>query len=173
MLRIDVLLEHLARAEGNHTTRRNPDFLTGSRIPPFPRALAPDDEVSKTSNLDRFPLLQYSFEHIQYELDNISRFIFRDTDLLVNLVCNISLSHASPLRNSLKPVGHLNRDESRFRHKLREVMGAVKRKFCESLIRQSVSGEQFIFNAVGESLPTGLHDIFGDADCTPFVFVVS
>jgi hypothetical protein len=40
--------------------------------------------------------MQHRFQHIQHEFDDICGFIFRNTDLLVDFVRDICLSHAFP-----------------------------------------------------------------------------
>jgi hypothetical protein len=99
VLRIDVLLEHLAWSERDDSTGSNPNFFSSPRIPTFSSTFAADNEISKSRDLDRFPLLQHGLQKIEHKLDDICRFVFRNADLLENFVCDISLSHATPLRN--------------------------------------------------------------------------
>jgi hypothetical protein len=98
-LRIDVLLKHLARPKRNDSTGGNSNFFSSSRISSFTGSLAADNKVSKPRDFDRFSLLQDRLQQIQYKLDDISGFIFRETDLLENLLSDIRLSHATPLRD--------------------------------------------------------------------------
>ena len=56
-LRVDVFLEYLTRTEGHDAARRDADFFAGPWIPAFPGALASDDEVAETGDLDGISLL--------------------------------------------------------------------------------------------------------------------
>src|SRR6266545_342006 len=173
VLRIDVLLEHLTWPECDDATRSNSNFFSSPWIPTFASTFAAHDKISKPRNLDRFPLLQHGLQKIQHKFDDIGCFIFRNTNLLEDLVCNISLSHANPptqpLQIAVLHKGHLS--HRRVLLKLREVMKSVKEILANESGRQLFLRKQLIFDAVCKSLPGGFNDIFRNTDRAPFVFM--
>src|SRR2546428_14044052 len=91
-----MFFEDLARTEGHHTSRGNPDFLTGSRIATFARSFASNNKISKAGDLKRLSLLEHALNPIQYQLDEVRTLLLRNTTFSVIFTPQLCFPHPSP-----------------------------------------------------------------------------
>src|SRR5439155_26224538 len=82
--------------EGHHTSRGNPDFLTGPRIATFARPFASNNKITESGDLKRFSLLKNALNRIEDQLDEVRSLLFRHTHFLVNFRRQVCFPHPSP-----------------------------------------------------------------------------
>jgi hypothetical protein len=93
---IQGFAQYLAGLKGQNPAGGDLDLLASLGISPLAGSFLPDDEVSKTGDLDFIPDLQGLFQEIENQIHNFRRFFPGKADFFVNHLDDVCFCHETP-----------------------------------------------------------------------------
>src|SRR5262249_10983513 len=98
-LSVQNVLEDLTGLEGEDSTGADRDLLARLRVASYTCILVTNHEVSEPGDLDLLSALECLFNRIEHRLDDLGSLLLGEsTDLLVDVLNDVRLGHASSLK---------------------------------------------------------------------------